>query len=132
MDAWRDAAKELGIRVEIPFTLTTSNGRTEVFEGRVIESGGPNGIVFAALSEDKNGRWIEVSGRWKTCDEAGYSRTDLSPSVYQSYDRDLFIATLDDWKWFGAKGQEPAWYSGKNWTWPGYKNAEFLKRLTRL
>jgi hypothetical protein len=41
--------------------------------------------------------------------EAGYFWSDLSPE-YQSYDRDLFIATLDDWKWFGAKGQEPAWY----------------------
>lgn len=37
MDAWRDATKELGIRVEIPFTLTTSDGRTEVYEGRVID-----------------------------------------------------------------------------------------------
>ena len=107
MNAWRDAAKELGIRVEIPFTLTTSDGHTEMYEGRVIDFGGPNGMVFAALNEDK--------GTWKRRKEGGYFWSDLS-SEYQSYDGELFIATLDDWKWFGTKGQEPAWYSGKNWS----------------
>jgi hypothetical protein len=107
MDAWRDAAKELGIRVEIPFTLTASDGRTEVYEGRVVDFGGPNGMVFSALNEDKES--------WQRRKEAGYFWSDLSPE-YQSYDKDLFVATLDDWKWFGEKGREPAWYSGKNWS----------------
>jgi hypothetical protein len=33
MDAWREAAEELAIHVEVPFTLTTSAGKTEVYCG---------------------------------------------------------------------------------------------------
>ena len=107
MDAWREAAKELGIRVEIPFTLNRRDGNTELYEGRVINFGGRKGIVFGTLSCDTRSRIRRTA--------AGYAYSDLGPD-YQTYSRELFIKTLDDWKWFGAKGQEPEWYSGKNWS----------------
>lgn len=107
MEAWREAAKDLGIRVEIPFTLTTSDGHSEVYEGRVLEFGGPKGLVFGSLDGNKT--------TWKHREDAGYAWSDLSSS-YQTYNREHFIATLDDWGWFGEKGQEPDWYSGKPWS----------------
>lgn len=107
MNAWREAAEDLAIRVEIPFTLTMRDGTTEPCEARVIDFGSPNGIVFGVVGDDK--------ASWKRRKEAGYCWSDLSPN-YRTYNRDLFIATLDDWKWFGAKGGEPDWYSGKNWS----------------
>jgi hypothetical protein len=107
MRAWSDAAVDLGIRVEIPFTLATENGETERYEGRVIDFGGPNGIVFCLLEDDSTSGY-----RLK---EAGYFWSGLAAS-YRTYDRELFISTAGDWKWFGEKGQEPAWYSGKNWS----------------
>jgi hypothetical protein len=32
------------------------------------------------------------------------------------YNRQLFIDTLNDWGWFGEKGAEPPWYTGKPWS----------------
>ena len=37
-------------------------------------------------------------------------------SSYESYDRDSFIATLDDWGWAPKNRPPPAWYSGQPWT----------------
>jgi predicted NUDIX family NTP pyrophosphohydrolase len=37
MSAWREAAEELGIRVEIPFILVAEDGETERYGGRVID-----------------------------------------------------------------------------------------------
>jgi hypothetical protein len=31
-------------------------------------------------------------------------------------DRQFFIDTLDDWKWFGPEGKQPGWYTGKDWS----------------
>ena len=53
MNAWLDAAKELGIRVEIPFSLVSVDGETELYEGRAIDFGGPNGIVFGIFDDDE-------------------------------------------------------------------------------
>jgi hypothetical protein len=107
MNAWREAAKEFGIRVEIPFILTTEECEVEHYQARVIDFGGPNGTVFGIVDDHKASK--------KRRRDAGYYCSDLAPS-YRTYDRELFISTLDDWKWFGVKGQEPAWYSGKNWS----------------
>jgi hypothetical protein len=106
MNAWRDAARKLGIRVEIPFSLVSVDGEIEMYEGRVVDFGGPNGIVFRISNDDK------VSGKRRKV--SGYYWSDLV-LTYRTYNRELFVSTLDDWKWFGPKGQEPAWYSGKNW-----------------
>jgi hypothetical protein len=56
MSAWRHAAEDLGIRVEIPFTLANEDGETERYEGRVIDFGGPNGAVFGLLT-DRSPSW---------------------------------------------------------------------------
>lgn len=34
---------------------------------------------------------------------------------YLTYDRDLFVGTLDDWGWFGD-GPPPHWYTGAAWS----------------
>ena len=41
----------------------------------------------------------------------GYFSSELFAD-YETYERDLFTATLDDWQWFGAESSRPAWYSG--------------------
>ena len=39
----------------------------------------------------------------------------LSDESYGQFDRELFVATLNDWGWFGD-GQPPDWYEGTPWT----------------
>jgi hypothetical protein len=107
MNAWRVAAKELGIRVETPFSLVSVGGETELYERRAIDFGGPNGMVFGIFDDDR--------ASCKRRKDAGYYWSGLAPS-YRTYNRELFISTLDDWKWFGPKGQVPARYSAKNWS----------------
>ena len=106
MDAWKQAAQDLEIRVEIPFVLRTETGQVEFYEGRVLDFGGPKGTVFRPISVDKKTRSRE---------EKGFFASDLGPR-YSQYDRQLFIDTLDDWKWFGPDGHQPEWYGGKNWS----------------
>jgi hypothetical protein len=43
-----------------------------------------------------------------------YSLIDVE--AYGQYDRDLFIASLDDWGWFGKRAKQPQWYSGTTWS----------------
>ncbi len=107
MDAWRQAASDLGIRVVIPFTLTRQDGEVELYEGCAIDFGGPKGIIFGRIDDRENSRESRI--------EAGYCASDLSDR-YRRYDRQLFVDTLNDWKWFGRENGQPGWYTGKNWS----------------
>jgi len=51
---------------------------------------------------------------WNPFSAAGYF-TSLLADHYLIYDRQLIIATLDDWGWFGHS-TAPDWYSGIPWT----------------
>jgi hypothetical protein len=86
MGAWREAAEELGIWVQIPFILVVEDSETERYEGHVIDFGGPNGTVFGTFDDE-----VSLQRR----QDAGYYCSGLASS-YRAYNRELFIATLDD------------------------------------
>jgi hypothetical protein len=44
----------------------------------------------------------------------GYFVSVVSGS-YESYERGLFVDTLNDWQWYGT-GDPPEWYTGKPWS----------------
>ena len=44
----------------------------------------------------------------------GHYVSVVNPDSYATYDRDLFVGTLDDWGWYGS-GNPPPWYSGRAW-----------------
>jgi RNAse (barnase) inhibitor barstar len=105
VQAWREAAADLGIRVVAPFAFITSDGEAIKAEAFVPEFGGPYGAI--ALSNDLHPyRRIEFAGRFFS----------FLGNTYRSYDRQAFIDMLDDWGWFGEKGKEPDWYTGVTWT----------------
>jgi hypothetical protein len=104
-DAWRQAAADLGIRVEAPFALTKESGEPEWFEAHILDFGGPNGTVVASQDGESTGIRKRL----------GYFVSDLFP-IYWTYERQHFIDTLNDWGWFGEKGQEPSWYTGEPWS----------------
>jgi hypothetical protein len=103
--AWREAAVDLGIRVVAPFGLTTESGETEWFEAHIPDFGGPRGTVVANLD----------SGLDDLRKRLGYYTSNLSPT-YQTYVRHYFIATLNDWGWFGEPDEQPPWYTSKPWS----------------
>jgi len=103
-EAWRQAAADLGIRVVAPVELSV-DGKTERFEAHILDFGGPKGTVVTG----RDGEWGDLRKRH------GYYYSNLFPS-YRTYARQHFIDTLNDWGWFGEKGKEPAWYTGKPWS----------------
>ncbi len=104
-DAWAEAARDLGIRVTAPFRLALENGEELWFEAHVADFGGPNGTVVG-----NKGNVLADVRKVK-----GFYASNVWPS-YQAYSRELFVATLNDWGWFGEKGKQPSWYSGEPWS----------------
>ena len=47
--------------------------------------------------------------------EGGFYVSFLAPS-YDDFDRELFVATLNDWGWKGREGAAPEWYTGEPWS----------------
>ena len=101
--AWLEAAKDLGIRVTAPFTPQSDERIT--YEAHVMDFGGPKGTVVGVLSDKlDDGRATQ-----------GFYRSNLAPS-YRHYERQYFIATLNDWGWYGPEEIRPVWYMGKSWS----------------
>ncbi|MFI5057322.1 MAG: hypothetical protein ACHQLQ_03985 [Candidatus Acidiferrales bacterium] len=103
--AWLNAAADLGIRVVAPFPVMVSTGESLLYEAHIVDFGGPKGMVVGLPDRDHIGDVRRSHG---------YGSSDLFP-VYRQYNRDLFIDTLNDWQWFGQKGEQPSWYTGKKW-----------------
>ena len=106
VQAWLTAAADLGIKVTAPFTIHGPHGEVEAFEALVHEFDGPNGTVDGLVARR------DPTGSRK---DLGYYASNLSDS-YRHYNRDLFVATLDDWKWYGTDESRPSWYTGRNWS----------------
>lgn len=105
--AWRLAATDLGIRVEAPYSLTIGGGPPIQFEALVCDFGGPKGTLVTTIGE---------TAKVEAARKAGFFSSELNPDSYRSYTPALFRDTLNDWGWFGERGAEPAWYTGKPWS----------------
>jgi len=100
-NAWGQAADDLGIRVIAPFSLKLPGGDVLLAEAHILDFGKQGGAI--ALSE-KNRLDNEFRRLNRWC--------SVLSELYQTYERELFIETLDDWMWFGERGGEPSWYTG--------------------
>lgn len=102
-EAWREAAKDLGIRVAAPFEVQIAADQLVTYEAHVLDFGGPKGSVVGVLDD-------ELSDCRAT---QGYYCSNLAHS-YRRYERHHFIDTLNDWGWFGPTPLRPSWYTGKS------------------
>ena len=103
MEAWREAADDLGIRVTIPFVLTGPDAQAIEFIALVHDFGAPGGALVCSFQN-----WPSLK---EPVEGHGYFLSGLNPDSYSRYDRQHFIDTLEDWGWFG-KGARPSWYTG--------------------
>jgi hypothetical protein len=103
LEAWKTATKDLNIKIQSPFYLTTKNLRKLKFDFLVKEFGSQKGIVIMRMSK--------MHGR-KAIRESGFAYSALSYRSYATYDRQLFIDTLNDWGYFGDTSKTPEWYTG--------------------
>ncbi|MBV8978592.1 MAG: hypothetical protein JO261_12410 [Alphaproteobacteria bacterium] len=103
MNAWKNAALDLGIRVVAPFEYDSGKIHPILFEAYLLDFGSREGAIV--MSEKSR---APIMGKWSS---------DVYES-HQTYSRQVFIETLDDWGWYGNKAKTPPWYSGKPWTSP--------------
>jgi hypothetical protein len=108
VSAFKEASVALGFPFEEEFVVQLPNGGTVKALGLVRRFGSPMGmLLFAAGSEPA----LEDASALRSL---GFSSSVLYDG-YGSYDRELFISTLDDWQFFGPDGERPGWYTGKAW-----------------
>jgi len=109
--AWLMASFDLGIDVTAPFTLTNNKGEEVKYEAHIKDFGKPMGTVVGSIGDED---LYEINDE-DVRNERGFYVSNLADR-YKIYNRQLFIDTLNDWMWFGEKGKEPSWYTGKPWT----------------
>jgi hypothetical protein len=107
--AWRDAAEDLGITVAAPCELLDEGGNISAVAVAWVESfGSGNGSVVAGLRSHRQA--VQSAAR-----RQGQFCSFINEESYAHYDRELFVAALNDWGWFGEPAHAPAWYTGKPW-----------------
>jgi len=108
VEAWRQAAQDLGIQFTSPFTAAIQGNRIECI-GFVPHFGRRIGTIISVLNQPSS--LADLVSKWRNED---YYISVLGPG-YGNYDRQSFIDTLDDWQFFGPNSERPAWYTGKCW-----------------
>jgi hypothetical protein len=103
-EPWLEAGKDLGIKVEAPFSLS---GHTGI--ALVPSFGSDAGTLILPLDREVSAEVI------LDAKSAGYFVTRVNLSTYGTYARQPFIDTLNDWGWFGST-PPPSWYSGRPWS----------------
>jgi len=99
IEAWRQAATDLGLRLTAPFDTTDKQGRPIQVEGFLPDFGGPSGITFVSFARRIQPANVGLYG-------------SVLFEIYRKYERSLFIETLEDWGWFGPADGRPGWYAG--------------------
>jgi hypothetical protein len=122
--AWSEAAKDLKLDIQYPFSLTLGSG-THIDACLLVKSfGRVNGAIIVSLEYSDN----KLS--WNEIESAGYYFSRLNLDFYDHYDRKLFIETLRDWGWYGHESLCPEWclpfYNDRNVDKTGNISSPFL------
>jgi hypothetical protein len=97
IEAWRSAAADLGIDVEV---------RDDAV---IVRDFGGAGMLCANRRSQAG-----IDDRRREAERLGMGWSALGPA-YVDYDRATFIDALNDWGWAG-RASPPSWYTGEPWT----------------
>jgi hypothetical protein len=103
INAWEEAALDLGFEIEMPFNLKTENGIIS-YALLIKQFGSPLGTLIQAMDDYENTDSIPA--------QYGYYTSFLNPYSYNKYKREHFIETLTDWGYYGNSENKPDWYKG--------------------
>jgi hypothetical protein len=93
-----------------PYELLDDNGNISAVAVAWVESfGSENGSVVAGLRSHQHA--VQSAAR-----RQGQFCSFINEGSSAQYDRELFVATLNDWRWYGDPAHAPAWHTGKPWT----------------
>jgi hypothetical protein len=99
-EAWKLAARDLGIEVIAPFFLAV-DGREHEYLAHVSHFGGGKGIVVAPLPSDRV-LYADAKSRDYRC-------SFVNGELYATYERAFFIDTLMEWGFTGPTENRPTW-----------------------
>ena len=107
--AWRRASEELGLRFTAPVVgaalgLASPGISDPGYLGLVHHFGASGGMLICALGSHRPPLPAELKDH--------YQLSELG-DVYATYQRELFVETLDDWGWHGPADRRPPWYTGQ-------------------
>jgi hypothetical protein len=102
--AWEEAGDRLGIDVETSYVLDSSTGST-VFSVYLPDFGGRDGIVLNAAGHGEGDLPRQIAR------DAGLRYAEQH-STFGKYDREEFVAALNEWGWYGPTDDAPDWYVG--------------------
>jgi hypothetical protein len=103
-EAWAEAARDLKLGIESPFVLVAPDGRRFEYITLIRDFGSAQGTLLCLPDQWDQGGYDELA------ELHGFYCPGLYPEAYEHYNREEFIATLQDWGWFG-EGNPPMWYS---------------------
>jgi hypothetical protein len=106
--AWSAAAKDLGLDIERDVRLPAGGDQYVVWPLLIRNFGTSRGTVIDVGNATGHRSEVEAA------QVGGVAYSFLSPR-YEVYDRELFIATLNDWGWRGP-ADPPPWYTGRTWS----------------
>ena len=109
--SWREAADDLGIEVIAPASVTLGSKSFDAL-ALLPEFGALNGMVLFGRFSATEGL-VDPDGRLFREYHYGFSYLAAS---YETYRRDLFIDTLNDWGWTSNARPAPDWYTGQPWS----------------
>jgi hypothetical protein len=108
--AWRDASGDLGLDVEVPYTVIDPASREPIVCVALVKGfGSAAGSVLLDMRTGNAAQADLLSG-------LGFFVSAIDVEQYSEYDRTSFADTLNDWGWFGPRDQAPSWYTGKPWS----------------
>jgi hypothetical protein len=107
VQAWQQAAIDLGFQFTSPVTVTTPDGGCFEALGLVHQFGRRIGTLISILGEPPQ--------QSRHLSDDSYVMSSLG-TRYCNYERQLFVDTLNDWQFFGSATDRPRWYSGKTWS----------------
>jgi len=98
------AAEELGLRVEIGYVVTLSDGRKLMSQALLPDLGNPLGtLVFDSP------RIVDSSAR-KDIRSQGYGMSTFSqPLPTQTFDVESYARMFAEWGWAGSDADKPGW-----------------------
>ncbi len=102
-ELWKIAAGDLGLDVQIPFSLELASGTRVEAHLLLRRFGNINGMLVIT-------DFSAVAHVWREIVDAGYGFSTLSePRKDDTYDREHFIEMLCDWSWTGPESERPEW-----------------------
>ena len=98
--AWLQAAQDLEIQIRAPFFIK-KNGKTYSYLLLIQNFGNTKGTLIENIND--------MNLKEDILNKEGYHLSFLNPIHYKKYNRQLFIDTLNDWRWFGSIDKKPKW-----------------------